>query len=71
MDPEFSAEDVLLYQRAATTNHEVLQLLGQVSEAQASTSTHQQALELSRTLHEVLGKLLEAPIERSTGPLVA
>ncbi|MGI9148024.1 MAG: hypothetical protein ACR2IK_15975 [Chloroflexota bacterium] len=70
MDPEFSPADVVVYQRAATTNHEVLRLLGEVSEQRATAGLHRQAVELSRSLDEVLGTLLAAPIETDIGPLV-
>lgn len=69
MGPEISQGDVLLYQRAASATHEVLDLLGQVSDEQARSRLHHQAAELSRALDGVLGALLEQPIEPDPGPV--
>jgi hypothetical protein len=69
MGPDISQEDLLRYQRATSANREVLDLLGQVSPQLARSSLHQQAVELSRALEGVLGRLLERPIEPDAGPV--
>jgi hypothetical protein len=66
MGPEISQEDLLLYQRAASANQEVLELFGQISPQLATSSLHQQATELSRALDGVLASTARRKCGRSS-----
>jgi hypothetical protein len=69
MSLDISQGDLLLYQRAASANQEVLRLLGHVSPRMASSELHQQAVELSLALAGVIRALRERPVEPDPGPV--